>query len=160
VIALVIYLGLWLVLERTLVGRMMYATGSNLEGARLTGIPTARIRVLCFSVCSMLAALAGILLASRLAAAYQGAANPYLLEAFAAAFIGAVSLRIGQFHILGTAIGVILLTILTNGLDILAVPSYVSQLVSGAILIFSVALAGLRGGIGRAASDAEATART
>jgi ribose transport system permease protein len=145
VIAIVIYAMLWLVLERTLPGRMMYATGANLEGARLAGIPTFRVRVLAFAVCSTMAALAGILLASRLSAAYQGAANPYLLEAFAAAFVGAVTLRIGQFHILGTAVGVLLLTILTNGLDILAVPSYVSQLVSGAILIISVSLAGIRG---------------
>jgi ribose transport system permease protein len=154
VLAILIYAILWVVLERTLPGRMMYATGANLEGARLTGIPTARVRVLAFAVCSMLAALAGILLASRLSAAYQGAANPYLLEAFAAVFVGAVTLRLGQFHIFGTAVGVLLLTVLTNGLDILAVPSYVSQLVSGAILIMAVSLAGIRSRAGSELSGA------
>jgi ribose transport system permease protein len=144
VIAIVGFAALWVVLERTRPGRMLYAVGSNLEAARLAGVRVALVRVLAFATCSAFAAIAGILLASRLSAGYQGAGDPYLLTAFAAAFLGAVTVRIGEFHILGTAVGIVLLSVLSNGLDVVNAPSYVAQLVSGAILIAAVALAGLR----------------
>jgi ribose transport system permease protein len=144
VIALVIYAALWVVLERTRPGRMLYAAGANPEAARLAGIRVGLTRVVAFSVCSLLAAIAGVLLASRLSAAYHGAGTPYLLDAFAAAFVGAVTLRLGPFHIAGTAVGIALLTVLTNGLDVLGAPSYVAQLISGCFLIAAVAMAGVR----------------
>jgi ribose transport system permease protein len=144
IIAIVAYGLLWVVLERTRVGRMIYATGSNSEGARLAGIRVDAVRVGAFAGCSAFAAIAGILLASQLSSAYQGAGEPYLLPAFAAAFLGAVTVRSGQFHILGTAVGILLLTLLTNGLDVVAAPSYVAQLISGAILISAVALSTIR----------------
>ncbi len=143
-IAIVIYVIVWIVTERTRVGRMLYATGANPGAARLAGIRVGLVRMSAFSVCSLLAAIAGVLLAARLSAAYHGAATPYLLDAFAAAFLGAVTLRIGQFHVIGTAIGVLLLTVLTNGLDVLAAPSYIAQLISGCFLIAAVAVAGIR----------------
>jgi ribose transport system permease protein len=123
VIAFVIYAAIWVVLERTRPGRMLYAAGANPEAARLAGI---RVGL------------------TRLSAAYHGAGTPYLLDAFAAAFLGAVTLRLGQFHILGTAVGIALLTVLTNGLDVLGAPSYVAQLMSGCFLIAAVAMAGVR----------------
>jgi ribose transport system permease protein len=144
VIAFVIYAAIWVVLERTRPGRMLYAAGANPEAARLAGIRVGTTRVVAFSVCSLLAGVAGLLLASRLSAAYHGAGTPYLLDAFAAAFLGAVTLRLGQFHILGTAVGIALLTVLTNGLDVLGAPSYVAQLISGCFLIAAVAMAGVR----------------
>jgi ribose transport system permease protein len=144
IIAIVAYALLWVVLERTRVGRMIYAAGANPEGARLAGIRVDAVRVGAFAGCSAFAAIAGILLASQLSSAYQGAGEPYLLPAFAAAFLGAVTVRRSQFHILGTAVGILLLTVLTNGLDVVAAPSYVAQLISGAILISAVALSTLR----------------
>lgn len=143
-IAIGLYALLWVILERTRPGRMFYAAGANPEAARLVGIRAGATRVAAFATCSLLASIAGVLLAARLSAAYEGAGTPYLLNAFAAAFLGAVTLRVGQFHILGTAVGILLLTVLTNGLDVISAPSYVAQLISGCILVAAVALAGIR----------------
>lgn len=156
-VAIVIYVVLWVVLERTRPGRSLYAAGANPHAARLVGIRVGLARTLAFATCSFLAAIAGVLLAARLSAAYQGAGSSYLLDGFAAAFLGAVTLRLGQFHIGGTAIGIMLLTILANGLDVISAPSYVAQLVSGFILVVAVASAGVRarslqGGVAAASS--------
>lgn len=142
-IALLVIVVAYVALEHTKAGRRLYAVGANMDAARIIGIRPARVRIVCFALCASAACLAGILLASRLTGGYHNAGDPFLLNAFAAAFLGAVTLRPGQFHILGTAIGVLILTVLTNGLSVVSAPAYVNDIVQGVILIFAVASAGL-----------------
>jgi ribose transport system permease protein len=143
IVAFLVLVGAYVVLEHTKAGRRLYAVGSNMTAARIVGIRPARVRIACFSLCATAAGLAGILLASLLTGGYHSAGDPFLLQAFAAAFLGAVTLRFGQFHILGTTVGVLILTVLTNGLAVVSAPEYVNEVAQGIILIVAVAAAGL-----------------
>jgi ribose transport system permease protein len=152
IVTVIWYLGLWFVLERTTIGRRLYVTGANREAARLGGVRVSRFRLGAFMTCSISAALAGILLTSKLFGAYQGGGDPFLLDAYGAVFLGAVTLRIGQFHIIGTIVGALILSVLSNGLTILSAPAYVTSLLKGVILIAAVAIAGTSGTLKRRTS--------
>jgi ribose transport system permease protein len=145
VVAGVFFLVFWFVVERTTIGRRLYAVGANREAARLGGVRFRSLQVAAFVACALAATVAGVLLTSKLFSAYQGAGDPFLLDAYAAVFLGAVTLRLGQCHILGTLIGVLLLSVMENGLQILHQPTYVDDLAKGAILVAAVTLAGTSG---------------
>jgi ribose transport system permease protein len=149
VFAIGFYLVLWFVLERTTVGRRIYAVGANAEAARLGGINVGRLRICAFVVCALGATVVGLVLTAKLFGAYQNAGDPLLLDAYAAVFLGAVTIRLGQFHILGTAIGVLILAVLSNGLTILGTEAYVGNLIKGTILVVAVAIAGTSGTLKR-----------
>jgi ribose transport system permease protein len=140
--AVVWYLLLWVLLERGKFGRKMYAVGSNQSAARLAGIRVSSIRIVGFVLSAAAAAAAGIFLASTLQGGYQGSGDAFLLDAYAAVFLGAVTLRIGRFDILGTAVGILILAVMTDGLNILALPAYLISIIKGVLLIGGVAAAG------------------
>ncbi len=89
------------------------------------------------------AALTGILLASRLGSGTASAADSYLLTAFAAVFLGSATLRDGEFHILGTLIGALIIAFGFNGLNIFGAPTFSQYVLQGAILILAVGLSSL-----------------
>ncbi len=135
---------LWLVLEHTQLGRHLYAIGGSAEASRLSGIAVKRYAPIALSICAVCAALGGLMAASVLGAGRpQGVGDTYLLNAFAAVFIGASSLRPGKFHIIGTFIGVMLIGIINNGLSIMGVPTYWQYIVQGVLLIIALFSAGL-----------------
>jgi ribose transport system permease protein len=143
---------LWLFLERTEPGRHMYAIGGNAEAARLSGIRVKRYALLGLALSGVCAGLGGIINSSNLAIAQpQNVGDVYLLSAFAGSFIGASTLRPGQFHILGTFVGVLLLGVIDNGLDTLGVESYWHYIIKGLLLIFAIFASGVtrrgKGGI-------------
>lgn len=130
---------LWLFLEHTQPGRNMYAIGGNKEAARLSGIPVKRYALVAMGICAACAALGGLVAAANLAAGRpQGVGETYLLNAFVAVFIGASTLRPGKFHVLGTAIGVLLIGVINNGLSTLGVPTYWQYIVQGLLLILAL----------------------
>lgn len=131
---------LWIVVNWTDFGQWMQAVGGNVEAARLTGIAVDRVRILAFVVSGACAGLTGILLASLIGSGTLDAADSYLLSAFAAVFLGSATLRDGEFHILGTAIGVIIINVVINGLSIFGVPTSYQNIVIGGILVAAVAL--------------------
>jgi ribose transport system permease protein len=107
---------LWLLLEHTQLGRHLYAIGGNAEASRLSGIAVRRYAPFALAVCAACAGLGGLMAAAVLGAGRpQGVGDTYLLNAFAAVFIGASSLRPGKFHILGTLIGVLLIGVINIG---------------------------------------------
>ncbi|MDQ6434864.1 ABC transporter permease [Mesorhizobium sp. LHD-90] len=135
--------GLWLLVERTAVGQEIQAVGGNPAAARLAGINVDRIKIFGFVLSGMCAALTGTLLASRLGSGTTNAADAYLLTAFAAVFLGSATLRDGEFHILGTFIGSLIIVLGFNGLNIFGAPTYSQFVFQGAILIVAVGLASL-----------------
>jgi ribose transport system permease protein len=143
VVAIVVFALLWVILERTKFGRLLYAVGANPEAAYIAGISVRTVRIGAFIGAASLAGLAGVLLASRLSGGYLAAGEPFLLQAFAAVFLGAVTIRLGQFHILGTVIGILILAVLRNGLNILGWEAWLISVVTGVILIASVTYAGV-----------------
>nr|WP_241243285.1 ABC transporter permease [Yersinia enterocolitica] len=129
-----------LYLSLTKHGRRMYAIGGNPEAARLAGIRTARYRVLAYVLSSLLAALGGILLASRIGSSQVNAGGGYLMDAVAAAYIGFSLAGSGKPNAFGTLIGAIILGVLQNGLVMLSVPYYAMDIIKGLVLALALAL--------------------
>jgi ribose transport system permease protein len=134
---------LWALVERTAIGQEIQAVGGNPIAARLAGIGVDRIKVLGFIISGVCAALTGTLLASRLGSGTTSAADSYLLTAFAAVFLGSATLRDGEFHVLGTFIGTLIIVFGFNGLNIFGAPTFSQYVFQGAILIVAVALSSL-----------------
>jgi ribose transport system permease protein len=108
---------IWFVLERTVGGRWLYATGYNPDASRLAGIPVNRLRFISLIISALVAGgISGICVTSQIAAGSATVGPPYLLNAFAAAFLGATQLRQGRFNPWGTLIAVLLLGAGTTGL--------------------------------------------
>jgi ribose transport system permease protein len=142
-IAAVIAVILWALLDRTEVGRYMYAIGGNPEAARLAGIRTRFLRLLGFVVVGLAAAVVGVLISSQSGAYSPSAGLSFLLPAFAAAFLGSAVFRPGEFNIPGTVIGVLFLGVIQTGLTMLNLETYVINLVQGGVLISAVLLSRL-----------------
>ena len=134
---------LWLLVERTSLGQEIQAVGGNATAARLAGINVDRVKILGFVISGMCAALTGILLASRLGSGTTSAADSYLLTAFAAVFLGSATLRDGEFHVLGTLVGALIIAFGFNGLNIFGAPTFSQYIFQGAILIVAVGLSSL-----------------
>ena len=134
---------LWALVERTSIGQEIQAVGGNPIAARLAGIGVDRIKILGFIISGVCAALTGTLLASRLGSGTTSAADSYLLTAFAAVFLGSATLRDGEFHVLGTFIGTLIIVFGFNGLNIFGAPTFSQYVFQGAILIVAVALSSL-----------------
>lgn len=149
VIMAIVLGGLWLLVERTPLGQEIQAVGGNPAAARLSGINVDRIKILGFVISGVCAALTGVLLASRLGSGTTSAADGYLLTAFAAVFLGSATLRDGEFHVLGTLIGALIIAFGFNGLNIFGAPTFSQFILQGAILIVAVGLSSL----GRAISE-------
>lgn len=130
---------LYVFLEQTQIGRHMYAIGGNAETARLSGIAVKRYALAALGISAMCAALGGMIVAANLGVGRpQGVGDTYLLDSFAAAFIGASTLRPGRFHIIGTVIGVLLIGVINNGLSIMGVETFWQYAVRGMILLLAV----------------------
>lgn len=134
---------LWLLLEKTEFGRYLYAIGGNREAARLSGLAVTRIRILGFAVGSLAFALAGVTLTAQGGASLPNLGAPLLLPAFAAAFIGSSVGQHGQFNVIGTVVGVLLLQIVSTGLTILQLQSSAVLMVQAAILLGAIGLSAL-----------------
>jgi ribose transport system permease protein len=126
------------ILNRTVIGRAMYAVGGNAEAAELSGINVRRIRVIVFALSGLFAAVAGLLLAGRLDSAQPQAAVGYELDAIAAVVIGGASLMGGYGKISGTLIGALVLVVIRNGLNLLNVSSFWQQVVIGLVIALAV----------------------
>lgn len=120
-------------------GRNLYAIGGSPEVARLSGIPVARLMTLVYVVCGMLAALAGVVLAARLDSVQPSSGFGYELDTIAAVVIGGASLNGGVGSIGGTAVGVLIIGVLRNGLNLLGVSPFIQQVIIGAVIALAVA---------------------
>lgn len=141
IIAAVVFIAAYLLLEQTRIGRYLIATGANSTAARLTGVPVRRMRLLGLLISGTLAAFAGVVLASYLGTGQPNGGDNYTLVGLTAVFVGMSTIRPGQANVPGTLIGVLLLGVVSNGLNLLGSPFWVQELASGAILVAAVALA-------------------
>jgi len=127
-------------LKKTLLGRYIYAVGGNEQAARASGINVNQVKMAVYSISGLLAGLAGVLLTSRITTGQPNAGAGFELDAIAAAVIGGTSTSGGTGTITGTLVGVLLIGVINNGLDLLNVTSYYQQVVMGAIIIGAVVL--------------------
>ncbi|MFE7790570.1 substrate-binding domain-containing protein [Streptomyces sp. NPDC057460] len=128
------------ILGRTYIGRSMYAIGGNEEAARLSGLRVKRQKLVIYALSGLFAAVAGIVLASRLVSAQPQAAQGYELDAIAAVVIGGASLAGGVGKASGTLIGALILAVLRNGLNLLSVSAFWQQVVIGVVIALAVLL--------------------
>lgn len=132
------------ILNKTVLGRSMYAIGGNPEAARLSGLPVKKVLVTVYALSGLFAGLAGLVLAGRLSSAQPTAGQGYELDAIAAVVIGGASLAGGVGGAFGTLIGALLLAVIRNGLNILNVSSFWQQVVIGLVIAVAVGLDTLR----------------
>jgi D-xylose transport system permease protein len=127
------------VLARTRFGRHVYAVGGNQEGARRAGINVDRIKIACFAICSFMAALGGIVLASRLRSVdTNSGGGQVLLYSIAAAVIGGTSLFGGRGHVKSALLGALVMISIDNGLGLLGLSSGTKFVVTGGVLLLAV----------------------
>ncbi|HYQ85933.1 MAG TPA: ribose ABC transporter permease [Bacteroidota bacterium] len=148
IIMIAVYLLAYLVLHQTRFGRHVYAVGGKPEAARLSGINTNRVILSVYVICGFLAALSGILLASRMNSGQPNAGLMYELDVIAAVVVGGTSLFGGRGSIIGTFIGAMLIGVLRNGLNLMNVGSYVQMVVLGVVILLAVLFDQLRKRIG------------
>lgn len=142
--AIIISVILWFVLRYTTLGRRWHAIGGSVEVSRLSGVNVRRARLLAFTIAGFVSAIGGILLAARLgsASAVQGEDN--MMFSVAAVFLGMTIVRSGAANLVGTMVGVAIIGVMSNGLNILGVNAYVQQVVTGIIIIAAVTLSSLK----------------
>lgn len=141
--AIVVAVLAYLLLERTPYGRYLTATGMGRTAARLSGVRVDRYLASSFILAAGIAALAGVLMASRGGTGSPTLGPEYLLPAYAAAFLGATSVRPGYFNVWGTVIGAFLLAVGSNGLILMGAASWVTNIFNGVALLIAVAFSGL-----------------
>lgn len=141
ILMLVISAAVWFVLTQTPFGRYLEAVGANLNAARLTGLPVARIVCLSFVLAGLISGVAGVLLVAT-----EGSASPdtaditTIVPALAAAFLGWTTWRPGRYNVLGTLIALFFLGTLTSGLSLMGAASWVTDALNGAVVIIAVAV--------------------
>jgi ribose transport system permease protein len=141
IVAFGLTLVLWYVYEHTPLGRRLYFVGEGREAARLTGLPVNLLRGATFVAAAIIAGGAGCMLAGELGGMDPSIGPTFLLPAYAAAFLGATTIRPGRFNALGTLVGLYALVVGTTGLELLGVQSWVEQVFDGTALIVAVAFA-------------------
>jgi ribose transport system permease protein len=138
---LVVAAVVWYGLERTPAGRRVYATGGNIEAARLAGVRTGTVIVASLAICGVLAAAAGTLVTSRIATGDPTVGPALLLPAFSAAFLGSTQFRGGRFNVWGTVVAVYVLATGVKGLQLAGAPVWIPDLFNGVALLVAVGLA-------------------
>ncbi|WP_326724209.1 ABC transporter permease [Streptomyces sp. NBC_00243] len=128
----------WVFLARTRWGRVLYAIGANPEAARLAGIRVGAYRALAYVLSGVLASIGGLILAARIGQGDVSAGTSQLLEAVAVALVGTSVLGRGRPNVWGTALGAVLIGIITTGLTIKGLPYYTQDVVEGAVLILAL----------------------
>jgi ribose transport system permease protein len=126
--------------KKTKLGRYIYAIGGNELAAKLSGIPINQVKIKVYAIAGALAALGGIIVASRLDSAQPNAGLSYELDAIAAVVIGGTSLSGGKGTIWGTVMGAIIIGVLNNGLVLLNVSPFWQQVVKGSVILIAVAI--------------------
>jgi ribose transport system permease protein len=137
VILIVIF---WFIMRHTVFGRKLYAIGGNESASKVSGISVELNKNLAFAICAMMAAMTGVLIASRLGSAHPTGGDGFFLQAYAAAFLGRTVFKGGVPNIWGTFIGAAILGILANGLTIMQVPTFMQDILTGVIIIAAVVM--------------------
>jgi simple sugar transport system permease protein len=154
IVCAVVFVCVGLYLRYTRSGRAVYAVGGNVEAARAAGINVDRVQIGCYVAASVCAAVGGLMESGRVSAvtAQQGYGEGIIFTVFAAAVIGGVSLKGGRGNMLGAAIGVVLLGMVQNILNLANVSSYWVDAIDGAVILFALIMTRMVGGE-KAATD-------
>ncbi|QEH95263.1 ABC transporter permease [Gluconobacter thailandicus] len=137
-VMLVTYGASWIILERMPVGRYILAIGGNEDAVRLSGIDSRRYKVFVYVASGLTASIAGIVLSSRLMSGQPNAGMGFELDAIAAVVLGGTAINGGRGSIIGTLVGAMLLGVLNNGLNLMAISPYVQNVIKGGIILLAI----------------------
>ena len=140
VLMLLVYFMLWFVLKKTRFGRHVYALGGSEDVARISGLKVRSLKLWVYTLSGLMSGLVALVVTSRLSSASPNAGAMYELDAIAAVVLGGTSLSGGRGWIFGTLVGVVLLGILSNGLNLLNVSSNYQLIIKGVVILFAVLL--------------------
>lgn len=140
IIMIIIFAVCYYILTQTSFGRHIYAVGGNEEASLLSGVNTDRVKIMAYTISGILAAIAGIIVASRLSSAQPTAGEGYELDAIAAVVLGGTSLVGGQGTVIGTIIGALIIGILNNALNLMDVQSYYQMIAKALVILAAVLL--------------------
>lgn len=140
ILMVVSFIVLYLALHKMAFGRKVLAIGGNEKAAFISGIKINRVKVMVYTISGMMAAIAGVIITSRLNSAQPTAGTSYEMDAIAAVVLGGTSLAGGKGRLFGTLIGVLIIGVLNNGLNLMGVSSFYQQIVKGIVIIIAVLL--------------------
>lgn len=139
VILMIIFFAIaFVILNKTPFGRKTYAIGGNEKASFISGIKTDSVKIKIYAISGFLAAMAGLILTSRLNSAQPTAGTAYEMDAIAAVVLGGISMSGGKGSIAGTLVGALILGTLNNGLNMLGVSSFYQQIVKGIVILIAV----------------------
>ena len=128
----------WFMLTKTTFGRRIYATGSNAKWANLVGVDTTKTKIIVYAISGLMAALAGLMMISRVDSAQPTLGDGFELDAIAAVALGGTSMSGGRGKISGTFAGVLIIAVLNNGLNILGVSTYYQEVIKAVVILIAV----------------------
>lgn len=137
-VLIIIFLIFHYFLRNTTFGKRIYAIGGNEKAARLSGVNVENNIIYIYMISGILAALAGIILTSRVDSAVPTAGQGYELTAIAAAVIGGTSLAGGKGRAVGTIVGALIIAVIVNGLNLVGTSPYLQQIITGLVIVFAV----------------------
>lgn len=138
ILLVLIFILFFFMLTKTTFGRKIYATGSNWKCAQLVGVNISKTKIIVYGISGLMAALSGLILLSRLSSAQPTLGEGYELDAIASVALGGTSMSGGRGKIQGTLVGVLIIAVLNNGLNILGVSSYYQDVVKGLVILVAV----------------------
>lgn len=138
--AIAVMIGVFILLNRTTLGKNIYAVGGNREAAKVAGINTFKIDMFVYVFSGIMAAMAGLMMAARTGSATAAYAEGYEMDAIASCIIGGASFAGGIGNVPGTFLGVIIFSVINYGLTFIGLSSYWQYIVKGLIIVFAVAL--------------------
>ena len=144
VVALIVIVLMWVLMNRTRTGARIYAIGGNIKAAHLSGINTRKTLFIAYIICSLLASLAGILLTARVESGETNLGGTIALESIAACVIAGVSLRGGIGRVESVVLGAFFIVLVQNGMNIMQIGSYMQMVLLGSLLILAVVIDQLR----------------
>jgi len=128
----------WFIMNKTRFGRYVYAVGGNSEASQWSGLNVDRIKIVVYLIMGVLTSIAGLIVASRLGSGQPSAGTGFETQCIAATAIGGTSMYGGKGKVGGTIIGVLLLSVLSNGMTLINVDSYWQQVIMGVIIVVAV----------------------
>lgn len=134
----IIFILLLILLKKTSLGRKVYAVGGNEKASYISGINIDRVKIFVYTISGILATISGLVLTSRLNSAQPTAGTAYEMDAIAAVVLGGTSMTGGSGFLVGTLIGILILGVLNNGLNLLGVSSFYQQIVKGVVILLAV----------------------
>jgi len=145
ILMFVVFVILYIVLQKTAFGKYVYAIGGNEKAAYISGIKINKVKIIIYTIIGVMSALSGLVITSRLMSAAPTAGTSFEMDAIAAVVLGGTSLSGGKGRLFGTLLGALIIGVLNNGLNIIGVSSFWQQVVKGVVILIAVLLDRFKG---------------